>query len=64
MLRNIRDIGEHYDVAFPLRQLAGLADGHPIYHLRLGHGPLHTVVDVMPHGGELFWLTGPKNFHL
>jgi hypothetical protein len=33
-----------------------------IYVVSVGHGPLHTIIDVHPHGGELLWQTASTEY--
>lgn len=42
----------------PLHEVGHTLQGWPIYDVSLGTGTLHTIVDVAPHGGELFYLNG------
>lgn len=62
MYRQINDIQEAYPDHVDLRLLDISPEGQPLWHLRLGHGPKHLVVDVMPHGGELFWFVGSLDY--
>lgn len=40
------------------RPLVKSKGGRWVYIVTIGHGNLHTIIEVMPHGGEPFWLQG------
>ncbi len=52
----------HSDIIAPLRPLVRSRQGRWIYDQAIGNGPFHTVIEVMPHGGELMLLTAVAEY--
>lgn len=55
VLRRLRKISrDHPRIASPVTIVGGSAHDR-VYHMTLGHGPVHDVVEVNAHAGELLW---------
>jgi len=60
--QHLEDLDQCYTPVHPPRVLGKSRLGNDIYHLRVGNGPLHTVIDVIPHGGEVLWLAASTEY--